>query len=431
MKSIQIYIQISLLLIFCHATAYAQLHTENSITKTQLTYANFLSRLANDNLSYAAEKYNVSIADAEVLASKMFPDPELSFGWADNQQKRMQMGYGFEAELSWDLELGGKRKARKNLAYDQKLLAELALNEFFQTLRAESTITFLESMQNKMIYDIQKNSYESMLQVAKLDSIRYSLGQISKVDAIQSKLEAKSLLNDLQDADDDWENSLIEVKNIVSRRPNELVVEPVGDFSKFTRLFNLDDLIVTAQNNRADFLVAKQNKVVAGRQVALAKAERVIDLGLNVGVENNSFVKNAIAPTPGNTVVKAGVSVPLKFSNSKDAGLKTALYEERQADLEYAAIELELEKEITQVYRNYLTKQKQINRYESGMLEDAKQVFEGIKYSYHRGASSLLEVLDAQRTYNETQLTYAETLFNCASALVDLEKAVGIWDIDF
>lgn len=431
MKSIQIYIQISLLLIFCHATAYAQLHTEDSITKTQLTYANFLSRLANDNLSYAAEKYNVSIADAEVLASKMFPDPELSFGWADNQQKRMQMGYGFEAELSWDLELGGKRKARKNLAYDQKLLAELALNEFFQTLRAESTITFLESMQNKMIYDIQKNSYESMLQVAKSDSIRYSLGQISKVDAIQSKLEAKSLLNDLQDADDDWENSLIEVKNIVSRRPNELVVEPVGDFSKFTRLFNLDDLIVTAQNNRADFLVAKQNKVVAGRQVALAKAERVIDLGLNVGVENNSFVKNAIAPTPGNTVVKAGVSVPLKFSNSKDAGLKTALYEERQADLEYAAIELELEKEITQAYRNYLTKQKQINRYESGMLEDAKQVFEGIKYSYHRGASSLLEVLDAQRTYNETQLTYAETLFNCASALVDLEKAVGIWDIDF
>lgn len=431
MKSIQIYIQISLLLIFCHATAYAQLHTEDSINKKQLTYANFLSRLANDNLSYAAEKYNVSIADAEVLASKMFPDPELSFGWADNQQKRMQMGYGFEAELSWDLELGGKRKARKNLAFDQKLLAELELNEFFQTLRAESTITFLESMQNKMIYDIQKNSYESMFQVAKSDSIRYSLGQISKVDAIQSKLEAKSLLNDLQDADDDWENSLIEVKNIVSKRPSELVVEPVGDFSKFTRLFNLDDLIVTAQNNRADFLVAKQNKVVAGRQVALAKAERVIDLGLNVGVENNSFVKNAIAPTPGNTVVKAGISVPLKFSNSKDAGLKTALYEEKQADLEYAAIELELEKEITQAYRNYLTKQKQINRYEKGMLEDAKQVFEGIKYSYHRGASSLLEVLDAQRTYNETQLAYAETLFNCASALVDLEKAVGIWDIDF
>ena len=65
------------------------------------------------------------------------------------------------------------------------------------------------------------------------------------------------------------------------------------------------------------------------------------------------------------------------------------------------------------------------------MLEEAKQVYEGIKYSYQRGASSLLEVLDAQRTYNETQQAYAETLFGYASALVELENAVGIWDIDF
>ena len=54
-----------------------------------------------------------------------------------------------------------------------------------------------------------------------------------------------------------------------------------------------------------------------------------------------------------------------------------------------------------------------------------------MKYSYQRGASSLLEVLEAQRTYNETQQAYAEALFDYASALVELEHAVGIWDIDF
>lgn len=345
----------------CGGTLYAQEgHTEQATTKHSLTYKEFLSKMITNNLSYAAEKYNINIAEAEVQAAKAFPDPELSFGWADNQQKRMQMGYGFEAELSWDLELGGKRKARKNLAQDQKVLAELELQEFFHTLRAESTLTFLEAMQNKMLYDIQKDSYASMLQVAQSDSIRYSLGQISKVDAIQSKLEAKSMLNDLQDADDAWENSLMEIRNIISARRVDSVFVPQGDFSQFVRLFALEDLIVTAQNNRADFLVAQQNKIVAGRQVALARAERVIDLGLNIGVENNSFVKNAVAPTPGNTVVKAGISVPLKFSNRRDAGLKTALYEERQAELEYQMVELELEKEITQAYRNYLTKQKQI-----------------------------------------------------------------------
>ncbi|MTG96627.1 MULTISPECIES: TolC family protein [Myroides] len=432
MNNLKKYIGIGLVILCSGSTLYAQNgHTENSGNKNAITYKEFLSRMISNNLSYTAERFNIDIAEAEVQAAKAFPDPELSFGWADNQQKRMQMGYGFEAELSWDLELGGKRKARKNLARDQKVLAELELQEFFHTLRAESTVTFLEGMQNKMLFDIQRDSYLSMQQVAQSDSIRYSLGQISKVDAIQSKLEAKSMWNDLQDADDTWENSLVEIRNIISVNRHDTIYVPEGSFDKFARLFDLDDLIVTAQNNRADYLVARQNKVVAGRQVALARAERAIDLGLSVGVENNSFVKNAVAPTPGNTVVKAGISVPLKFSNRKESGLKTALYEEKQADLEYLSIELELEKEITQAYRNYLTKQKQIYRFENGMLQEAKEVFEGIKYSYQRGASSLLEVLDAQRTYNEIQQAYAETLFEYASALVELEKAVGIWDIDF
>ncbi|MEC4113688.1 TolC family protein [Myroides pelagicus] len=428
MRVLKKYIGISLIF-FSAGTSLVAQELEN--TATTITYKDFLGRMITNNLAYSAERFNLDIAEAEVQAAKAFPDPELSFGWADNQQKRMQMGYAFEAELSWDLELGGKRKARKNLANDQKVLAELSLQEFFHTLRAESTIVYLEGLQNKMLYDIQKDSYLSMMQVAESDSIRYKLGQISKVDAIQSKLEARSMFNDLQDAADEWKNSLEEIRTIISVVHNDTLYTPTGSFGKFDRLFTLQDLIIEAQNNRADFLVARQNRVVAGRQVSLAKAERVIDLGLNLGVENNSFVKNAVAPTPGNTVVKAGISVPLKFSNRKEAGLKTALFEEKQADLEYALIELELEKEIKQAYRNYLTKQKQIKQFEKGMLQDAKTVYEGIKYSYQRGASSLLEVLDAQRTYNETQQAYAETLFAYASALVELEKAVGIWDIDF
>jgi cobalt-zinc-cadmium efflux system outer membrane protein len=43
----------------------------------------------------------------------------------------------------------------------------------------------------------------------------------------------------------------------------------------------------------------------------------------------------------------------------------------------------------------------------------------------------LLEVLNAQRTYNEVQQRYYQTLYSYAAALVELEKAAGIWDINF
>lgn len=422
---------ISGLLLFCIAEKgwTQELASEQPIQN--IDFPNFLNQIGTQNLGYLAEKFNLDIADAEVAAAKMFPDPELSFGWVDNGQRRMEMGYGFEAELSWNLELGGKRKARKNVANSQRVLAALALQDYFQDLRAEATIAFLKTLQHQMIVDVKKNSYESMKQISKSDSIRFSLGQITKVASIQSRLETNSMKNEVAEAENEWINSLLDLKKLFVVHKTDSLFIPQGNFDKFDRLFDYDVLVETAHTHQSNYLMAVQNQTVSGHEVRLAQAERVLDLGLSIGMESNSFVRNAVAPTPGNTAVKAGISIPLKFSNSKDAALKTALYNQKKNELEYRDVALELEKEIAQALRTYLTKQKQIREFENSMLDEAREVLDGITYSYQRGASSLLEVLDAQRTYNETQEAYIEARFDYAVALVELEKAVGIWDIEF
>lgn len=74
---------------------------------------------------------------------------------------------------------------------------------------------------------------------------------------------------------------------------------------------------------------------------------------------------------------------------------------------------------------------RQLFSFNDGILEEAKSILNGRIYSYKRGENSLLEVLDAQRTYNEIQQNYHDTLFRTAAALVELERAAGIWDISF
>ncbi|MNV75568.1 hypothetical protein D3C71_1688670 [compost metagenome] len=65
------------------------------------------------------------------------------------------------------------------------------------------------------------------------------------------------------------------------------------------------------------------------------------------------------------------------------------------------------------------------------MLFDAQKVLDGKVYSYKRGETSLLEVLTAQRTFNDVQQSYLETLNIYGNALLELERAAGIWDIEF
>lgn len=45
-------------------------------------------------------------------------------------------------------------------------------------------------------------------------------------------------------------------------------------------------------------------------------------------------------------------------------------------------------------------------------------------------ATDTLFVLDAQRTYDDVQAQYIETLFNYCTALVELEKSAGDWDVE-
>ncbi len=52
-------------------------------------------------------------------------------------------------------------------------------------------------------------------------------------------------------------------------------------------------------------------------------------------------------------------------------------------------------------------------------------------YSYKRGQSSLLEILNAQREENGIYLADFDTLTESAKALVALEQAAGIWDLNF
>ena len=75
-----------------------------------ISFEEYLNSVGKNNLNYLAEKLNVSIADAEAMAAKVFPDPELGFE-AGNET--------FSLGLSYSLELGNKRGARIKLARSQ------------------------------------------------------------------------------------------------------------------------------------------------------------------------------------------------------------------------------------------------------------------------------------------------------------------------
>lgn len=408
---------------------YSQITTNQ--VEIPVSYHDYMELVINNNLGYAAEKFNVDIAKANIRSAHSFPDPELSFEATDNGERQKEMGYEFEASLDWLLELGGKRKARIELATSEGEVSMSLLEDYYRNLRAEATLLFLQALRNEHIYETHKEAYQNMLKIARADSIRHSLGEIAEVTARQSKLEARTIYNSMLDAEDEWKSSLLDLDFLINSTPNDTIIKPIGSFTRLNREFMLPNLIIAAQNNRSDFIAALQNREVSRRLVNLERANRKVDLGLSFKVGYATYVHNVIAPTPSHTPISLGVSIPLKFSNRHNSDLRIAKFQQQQVEYEYAQIENQIAVEVTQAYRHYNTMRKQLQQFDEGILTEAKIILEGRTYSYNRGENSLLEVLDAQRTYNEIQENYYETLYNTAAALVELEKSAGIWDIVF
>lgn len=397
--------------------------------KQPLTFDEYLNNVKNSNIDYLAEKYNVDIAEANVKAAKVFPDPELSVGYANNQNWDLRMGYGVDAELSYTLELGGKRRARVRVAKSEKEMTGALLEDYFSNLRADATIAFLEAVKQNKLYEIQKASYSQMRELARADSIRFRLGDITEVDARQSRLEAATMLNDVHSSEGDLQEILVQLLLFQGNKGMELPDSVVGTLSYMKREFDLPSLIATAQNNRADLQAALKSKEVSQNNLRLAKANRAIDLGLSIGGGYSSEVRNEIAPAPAFKGITAGISIPLKFSNTNKGELKAAKLAAQQSEKQYEAVELQISSEVMQAYNKYTTACRRVEQFNTGLMHDAETILQKKIYSYERGETGILEVLNAQRTYNDVQVSYTETLYECSAALVELERTCGIWDI--
>lgn len=381
-----------------------------------ISFEEYLNRVGKNNLNYLAEKLNVSIADAEIIAQKVFPDPELGFE-AGNET--------FSLGLSYSLELGNKRGARIQLARSQAELEKLTLEQGFQELRADAANFFLEAILQRELLKVQQSSYEYMLKLSQSDSLRYVAGEITENDARQSKLEAVTLLNTVYGQEAAYQSALVMLNRHMGVAADTLHI-PFGNWDELSREFDLSELVKVGLNNRIDLLAAQKSTEVTTREYKLTKAERRPDIGLSVSYERdwNGFLPPARSAT-------AGVSVPLTFSNVNKGAIKAAKFRIAQSEILEKDMELQIQAEITQAWFGYEAEKKKVAQFKSGMLEDSQKVLDGMVYKYKRGETSILDVLVAQRTYNEVQQEYLETMKGYVTSLVELEKSCGIWDIRF
>ncbi|MCQ2164087.1 MAG: TolC family protein [Bacteroidales bacterium] len=387
-----------------------------------MTYDRYYNLVAEKNVLYIAEKYNIDKATASVEAAKVFNDPELSVSYGNNQDWGLQMGQSVEMEMSINPDLAGVRRARIAVAQSERDLTEASVSAYLANLRLEAAEVWAEAWRLRENYAVLEASVDGMEQIARSDSLRFIVGDIGRSDALQSRLEAQTMKGELLKMQAEYLNALDAVSLFCGGEP---VSSLEGDLPGVGHLPAESEIIGLAESNRADLKAAELSRTLSENNLKLVRASRAFEMGINLGYSYNTEVRNEIAPAPRFNGLTVGVSIPLKFSRLNKGEVHAAQSEIRQSESFLEAARQKVRSEVIQAYNSLMAANAVKEQYNKSILEDAHSILESRKAGYMKGESSLMELLSAQQTYLDIMQAYTEACCDSFVCRAQLEQASG------
>lgn len=389
-----------------------------------LTLKEAEQRFLERNLSLIAERYNIDMAQAQVLQAKLFENPVISL--EQNVYNRLNGKYfdfGKEGEAVVEIEqvihLAGRRNKQVRLEKINKEIAEYQFEEVMRTLRQELNEKFVEVYflsKSIAIYEKEVNSLQVLLGGMK---VQQEKGNISLMEI--SRLE--SMLFSLKKEKNERESDLLTTRgelNLLLNLPEDTQVQLSLDEEVLQQL-DLSQLsfadLKAIINERPDQKIARSTVNASRANLKLQKSMAFPEFSVK---GNYDRVGNFI-----NDYFAIGVSLSVPIFNRNQGNIKAARFSIQQAGVqqEYAANRADME-----LFTAYTSLEKATQLYQSTNMDlerNFEKLITGVNENFTRKNISLLEFIDYYDSYKETCIQLYEIKKNVFLAMENLNTVVG------
>jgi len=321
----------------------------------------------------------------------------------------------FDLGVSYLFERGKKRQHRLAAAQDQTAVTRSQVADNERTLTFQVAQLFTNAQLAESALDLAKEDLKSFQNTVDISRERYRVGDISEDDYLKIKLQLLQFQSDEKQAELAKVQALSDLRQLLGRESVPADYDVAGPFDYVPLTAKEEDLEMKALATRPDLRAAQQGVTAANSQYELAKANGKRDITAQANYTHISDLST--------TSLFGQIQIPIFDRNQGEiARTKFAI---TQAEEQEKAASDQVLTDVADAYENVQTNDQVIQLYRSGYLDDAKQDRDISEYAYKRGAASLLDFLDAERSYRATQLAYRQALAAYLLALEQLREAVG------
>jgi cobalt-zinc-cadmium efflux system outer membrane protein len=206
--------------------------------------------------------------------------------------------------------------------------------------------------------------------------------------------------------------------------PEFTVDDKILDFSVPSSLANaqMDGLLRTAFEHRPDLLALGYQRASAEAAIALAKRQRFPDITLSAQYNQTGVSVVAIQPP----TISFSISAPIPIFYQQQGEIRKAEANYDTQSLQQAKATAQVVNDVSTAMAGFDTSRSMVERMERLLKPSAERAFSITRLQYDKGQASLMDLLDAQRTYIATNLEYLQDLSNYWTAVFQVEQAVGM-----
>lgn len=406
---------VSALQLDANASPRTQSNLPAQTTQTELTLAEAIAAGVAQNPRLAAGREHVNVARGRLQSARAIEPPMVTAGPSVGGESATPI-------VTQKFEISGRLQARTAVATNELLAAEKEYEAAERDLARDIRASYAELGEAQGALTVSTEIEGVILRIR--DSVRkqVEVGQLPVQELVKADIELARAQLDTVRARSGLERTRFAFNETLGRHAGaparateSAVVSPLGGA--------LDALTTEALASRPEIAAGVAAMAAAKANIGLQRSDLKPDFDLsllaNTDLKSPDFMRSRSAG------LGLTLAFPLFDTGRIRGRVREAEAKSKALESELLATKLHVTQEVADAFSRVQATETLVIRYEREILPGAKELLTKAEFGYGRGALTLLDFLEAQRTHKATRFEYLSALTQYARARADMDRAVG------
>ncbi len=396
----------------------------STVAQHQISLRNAMHLAKTNNQELKTAFFNIGIAETDIISAKLRPNPILNNQSLQSINGRnhpsgsdyfspynRQVWYQLTKPIRLPKQVKFKTElAQQKVVFEQKNYADLERNLSYDVANQWLSTWFL---QTKLELYIQ--AQQNIDSLVKINELRLKNLVITQTDLVRTKLIAEQYNLQIRTVKQSYLNELKKLRLLIGSNDSISInvkdeMEPLA-----ASRFPVDSLTPVSIEKRSDAIVAKTAIEVSNSNIQYqqAMAMPVPELG--------------IIYNPQNTIPYLGfyATIQLPIFSKNQGEIARAKLEKSQAEQGLFTLQQRIKTEIDVAFKGYQIERENLKKYEN-ILNQSESVLNSVRYAYLKGGTTIIDFLEAQRTWFDTRQIYYDAMLSYRKSYIQLLYSTGV-----